>query len=114
MIKLYKLRDYDFRLVIALIILSFIGVLLVGSAEASLQNRQLMGMILGLIVMVVDPEFFMGYIFFEHPPFAGSTAFRIRCQRRYPVDQHRRISFSAYRADKNCDHYILRTFFYGA
>ena len=53
MIKLYKLRDYDFRLVIALIILSFIGVLLVGSAEASLQNRQLMGMILGLIVMVV-------------------------------------------------------------
>lgn len=53
MIKLYKLRDYDFRLVIALIILSFIGVLLVGSAEVSLQNRQLMGMILGLIVMVV-------------------------------------------------------------
>lgn len=53
MIKLYKLRDYDFRLVIALIILSFIGVLLVGSAEASLQNRQLMGMILGLTVMVV-------------------------------------------------------------
>ena len=53
MIKLYKLRDYDFILVIALIILSFIGVLLVGSAEASLQNRQLMGMILGLIVMVV-------------------------------------------------------------
>lgn len=53
MIKLYKLRDYDFRLVIALIILSFIGALLVGSAEASLQNRQLMGMILGLIVMVV-------------------------------------------------------------
>ena len=53
MIKLYKLRDYDFRLVITLIILSFIGVLLVGSAEASLQNRQLMGMILGLIVMVV-------------------------------------------------------------
>lgn len=53
MIKLYKLRDYDFRLVIALIILSFIGVLLVGSAEASLRNRQLMGMILGLIIMVV-------------------------------------------------------------
>lgn len=53
MIKLYKLRDYDFRLVIALIILSFIGVLLVGSAEASLRNRQFMGMILGLIIMVV-------------------------------------------------------------
>ena len=53
MIKLYKLRDYDFRLVIALVVLSFIGVHLVGSADASLQNRQLMGMILGLVLMVV-------------------------------------------------------------
>lgn len=53
MIKLYKLRDYDFRLVAALIILSSIGVLLVGSAEASLQSRQLMGMLLGLVLMVV-------------------------------------------------------------
>lgn len=53
MIKLYKLRDYDFRLVVALIILSSIGVLLVGSAEASLQSRQLMGMLLGLVLMVV-------------------------------------------------------------
>ena len=49
MIKLYKLRDYDFRLVIALVVLSSIGVLLVGSADASLKNRQLMGMILGLV-----------------------------------------------------------------
>ena len=53
MIKLYKLRDYDFRLVIALVVLSSIGVLLVGSADASLQNRQLMGMILGLLLMVI-------------------------------------------------------------
>ena len=53
MIKLYKLRDYDFRLVIALVVLSSIGVLLVGSADASLKNRQLMGMILGLVLMVV-------------------------------------------------------------
>lgn len=53
MIRLYKLRDYDFRLVIALVVLSAIGVLLVGSADASLQNRQLMGMILGLVAMVI-------------------------------------------------------------
>ncbi|OUN29241.1 MULTISPECIES: FtsW/RodA/SpoVE family cell cycle protein [unclassified Blautia] len=53
MIRLYKLRDYDFRLVIALVVLSTIGVLLVGSADASLQNRQLMGLILGLAAMVV-------------------------------------------------------------
>lgn len=53
MIRLYKLRDYDFRLVIALVVLSTIGVLLVGSADASLQNRQLMGLILGLAAMVI-------------------------------------------------------------
>ena len=53
MIRLYKLRYYDFRLVIALVVLSTIGVLLVGSADASLQNRQLMGLILGLAAMVV-------------------------------------------------------------
>ena len=53
MIRLYKLRDYDFRLVIALVVLSTIGVLLVGSADASRQNRQLMGLILGLAAMVV-------------------------------------------------------------
>ena len=53
MIRLYKLRDYDFRLVIALVVLTSIGVLLVGSADASLQNRQLMGLILGLILMVI-------------------------------------------------------------
>ena len=40
-------------MVIALVVLSTIGVLLVGSADASLQNRQLMGLILGLAAMVV-------------------------------------------------------------
>lgn len=53
MIRQYKLRDYNFRLVLALIALTSLGVLLVGSADSSLQSRQLMGMILGLIVMVV-------------------------------------------------------------
>ena len=53
MIRQYRLRDYNFRLVIALIALTSIGVLLVGSAEPALQNRQLAGMILGLAVMLV-------------------------------------------------------------
>lgn len=53
MLKLYKLRDYNFRLVLWLIMISSIGVLLVGSARASLQSKQLVGVILGLIVMVI-------------------------------------------------------------
>lgn len=51
MIRQYKLRDYNFRLVIALIVLTSIGVLLVGSAEPSLRNRQLAGMLLGVLIM---------------------------------------------------------------
>ncbi|MGI6094342.1 MAG: FtsW/RodA/SpoVE family cell cycle protein [Lachnospiraceae bacterium] len=53
MIKLYKLKDYNFRLVLWLITISALGVLLVGSAESSLQTKQLMGVILGIVVMVI-------------------------------------------------------------
>ena len=56
MIKQYRLRDYNFRLVIFLIGLTFTGVLLVGSAEPALRNKQffgMMGVILGLIAMVI-------------------------------------------------------------
>lgn len=50
--RLYKIKDYNFRLVLWLLALSVLGVLLVGSAEASLQSRQLMGVILGLFCML--------------------------------------------------------------
>ncbi len=53
MIRQYKLQDYNFRLVIVLIALTSMGVLLVGSADPSLQKKQFLGMILGLIVMVI-------------------------------------------------------------
>lgn len=53
MIKQYKLRFYNFRLVILLLSISTIGVLLVGSAMESLRSKQLMGVILGLIAMVI-------------------------------------------------------------
>lgn len=53
MLRQYKIRDYNFRLVLWLATLSILGVLLVGSAQANLQFRQLGGVILGLTVMVV-------------------------------------------------------------
>ena len=49
----YKLKDYNFRLIIWLVTLSTLGVLLVGSAEPSLQGRQLAGVMLGLSIMFV-------------------------------------------------------------
>ena len=53
MIKQYKLRFYNSRLVLLLIAISSIGVVLVTSARADLRNKQLVGLILGLVVMVV-------------------------------------------------------------
>ena len=52
MIRQYKLRDYNFRLVLWLLALSVIGVLLVGSAEPTLQTRQLAGAAAGFILML--------------------------------------------------------------
>jgi rod shape determining protein RodA len=53
MFKQYKLRDYNFRLVLWLIVLSTMGVLLVGSAQADLETRQIAGVVLGLTLMVI-------------------------------------------------------------
>ena len=53
MLKRYKLRDYNFILVLMLITLSGIGVLLVGSADPSLQRKQFIGMIAGVILMLI-------------------------------------------------------------
>ena len=53
MLKRYKLKNYNFILVVLLITISVIGVLLVGSADRSYQNRQLLGVISGLVLMVI-------------------------------------------------------------
>ena len=53
MLKLYKLKDYNFRLIFFLILLSGIGITLVNSADPSLRNRQMIGVILGVILMVI-------------------------------------------------------------
>ena len=53
MIKQYKFRFYNFRLVILLLTLSAIGIMLVGTAKSALQNKQLMGVFLGFALMVI-------------------------------------------------------------
>lgn len=62
MLKQYRLKDYNFRLVLWLFALSAIGVLLVGSAEASLQPRQFGGVIFGLFIMVLVSLFDFSWI----------------------------------------------------
>ena len=53
MLRLYKLRDYNFRLIVFLLALSGIGITLVNSADPSLSSRQAVGVILGIILMVI-------------------------------------------------------------
>ena len=51
--KPYHLRNYRFNLILSVLALSIIGVLVVGSAKEIYQSKQIIGVILGLICMVV-------------------------------------------------------------
>lgn len=64
MFKNYRVRDYDFKLIIMVIAISVIGVLVVGSAKTSVQERQLQGLLMGVFIMLVIS--FFDYSFFLH------------------------------------------------
>ena len=53
MFRNYRLRDYDFKLMIMVTLLAAFGVIAIGSAEESLQQKQLFGAIAGFVLMVV-------------------------------------------------------------
>lgn len=53
MFKQYKLKNYKFRLVAYVVLLCIIGVMVVGSAKPSVQNKQIIGIAGGLVVMVI-------------------------------------------------------------
>lgn len=48
----YKLKNYNFKLVLFAIILSVIGIMMIGSAKESVQSRQILGLVLGLGIMM--------------------------------------------------------------
>ncbi len=51
--KKYSIKDYDFRLVILILAITVIGIAVIGSADASVQNKQIFGMGLGIVSMIV-------------------------------------------------------------
>lgn len=51
--KPYRLKDYKFGLVIAVVALSIFGIFIVGSAKEVYQARQMLGVIIGVIMMVI-------------------------------------------------------------
>jgi rod shape determining protein RodA len=48
------LKDYDFKLICLVVSLTVLGILAIGSARQSVQNRQIMGMALGIFVMLAS------------------------------------------------------------
>ena len=53
MFRRYRLKDYNFRLIIYLVLISLIGVLLMGSASPELQSRQMIGSAAGVALMLI-------------------------------------------------------------
>ena len=53
MLRRYKLKNYNFRLVILLIAISIIGVFLIGSADSADQKKQAIGVVLGVVIMII-------------------------------------------------------------
>ncbi len=62
MFKRFKIRDYDFKLIIMVLALAGIGVMAIGSAEPALQTRQLAGAAAGAVIMIALS--FFNYSFF--------------------------------------------------
>lgn len=53
MLSQYKLKDYNFRLIVFVALLSVLGILLVGSADPSLRSKQMFGVLAGVGIMVI-------------------------------------------------------------
>ena len=53
MLRQYKLKNYNFKLIAFVIALSFIGYFAIGSAKESVQSRQLYGILIGIIAMIL-------------------------------------------------------------
>ena len=58
----FRIRDYDFKLVFMTLALAGIGVMVIGSAEPSLQTRQLAGVVAGAALMIIISFFNYSWI----------------------------------------------------
>lgn len=76
MLRQYKLKDYKFRLVLWVLILSVIGIMVIGSANSNYQMKQMIGMGVGIVFMIM--VIFDGIIC-GSAIFTGSTILAVWC-----------------------------------
>ncbi len=62
MLKQYRVRDYGFLLALCCIALGAAGVIMIGSAKESLQNKQGLGLAVGVFVMIIVSLIDYGFI----------------------------------------------------
>ncbi len=81
MFKYYRIRNYRFSLILWLVILTIIGILVIGSAEASVQNKQFLGFLVGLLIMVVVSLFDYSFVLkFAWPLYLVTNALLVLVQ----------------------------------
>lgn len=65
MLRKYRVRDYDFKLIFLMAAVTIIGILAVGSARPEYQNKQILGFVMGFFIMIVlsffDYSFFLRF-----------------------------------------------------
>ena len=65
MFRQYRLKDFKFSLILWVIALSILGIMIIGSAQRSSQNKQILGLLLGLAVMMlfamIDYTWLLGF-----------------------------------------------------
>lgn len=66
MLKQYQVKDYNFRLIIYVLTLTMIGISVIGSAQQSVQSKQVLGLLLGIVVMVIISLIDYGFVLHFH------------------------------------------------
>lgn len=66
MLKQYQVKDYSFRLIVYVLVLTMVGISIIGSAQHSVQSKQVLGMLAGIFIMVVVSLFDYNFILRFH------------------------------------------------
>ena len=85
-LKKYQLKNFNFILVIAVLVLSIIGILAVGSASPSSQSKQIIGVILGILVMLVISMIDFEWILNFYWVIYGINIFLLLCVKFFGVN----------------------------
>ena len=88
MLRQYKLKDYKFRLVLWVLILSVIGIMVIGSANSNYQMKQMIGMGVGIVFdgLFVDQQFLLDLLYWRSGASDRSTFLRNRGKRCKALD----------------------------